>query len=132
MSKELSWLAWTVAMTALFWAPYVLNRGAVRGVWGIFANPSANDLPLSPWAQRAQRAHTNAVENLVLFAPAVLCVVADGRTDAVTTTACAVYFWSRLAHFAVYTAGVPVVRTLAFFGGWGATMALVAREVGIL
>jgi uncharacterized MAPEG superfamily protein len=132
MSKELTWLAWTVAMTALFWAPYVLNRGVVRGVWGLFANPSPDDVPLSAWAQRAQRAHTNAVENLVLFAPAVLCVVADGRTNALTAAACAVYFWSRLIHFAVYTAGVPVIRTLAFFGGWGATLVLLARELALL
>ena len=132
MSKELIWLAWTVAVTALFWVPYVLNRMVVRGLWGVFANPSANDLPLSAWAQRSQRAHSNAVENLVLFAPAVLCVVAGGHTDALTANACAVYFWSRVIHFGVYTAGIPVARTLAFFGGWGATMVLVARGLGIL
>ncbi|HEU5296520.1 MAG TPA: MAPEG family protein [Burkholderiaceae bacterium] len=132
MSKELTWLGLTIGATALFCLPYVLNRIAVRGLWGMFANPSPDDTALSPWAQRAQRAHTNAVENLVLFAPIVLCATQLQRADGLTALACAVYFWSRLAHFVVYTAGIPVARTLAFFGGWGATMVLAARVLGLL
>src|SRR5690348_17324885 len=57
MSKELFWLSLTLAMTALFFLPYVLNRIMVRGLWATMANPSPDDTPLSPWAQRAQRAH---------------------------------------------------------------------------
>jgi uncharacterized MAPEG superfamily protein len=38
---------------------------------------------------------------------------------------CQLYFWSRLAHAAVYTAGIPVLRTLAFTGGFVAQLALV-------
>jgi uncharacterized MAPEG superfamily protein len=132
MSKDLLWLAYTVGATALFCFPYVLNRVAVRGLWGLFANPSPDDKPLAPWAQRARAAHANAVENLVMFAPAVLCVVALQRTDSLTAGACATYFASRMVHFVVYTAGIPVARTLAFFGGWGATLVLVARVAGWL
>jgi uncharacterized MAPEG superfamily protein len=32
--------------------------------------------------------------------------------------ACAVYFWSRVAHLIVYTLGLPVFRTLAFVVGF--------------
>jgi uncharacterized MAPEG superfamily protein len=39
--------------------------------------------------------------------------------------ACAVYFWARLAHYVVYTAGIPVARTLAFTVAWLATAVLV-------
>jgi uncharacterized MAPEG superfamily protein len=39
--------------------------------------------------------------------------------------ACALYFWSRLAHVAVYTAGLPIGRTLAFTGGFVAQAILV-------
>ena len=80
MSKELYWLSLTLAMTALFWAPYVLNRMVVRGLLGTMANPSPGDAPLAPWAERAKRAHSNALENLALFAPAVLAVHALGCT----------------------------------------------------
>ena len=35
-----------------------------------------------------------------------------------TVLACAVYFWSRVAHLIVYTLGLPVFRTLAFTVGF--------------
>lgn len=132
MSKDLYWFALTLAMTALLAFPYVLNRIAVRGLMGAMANPSDGDKPVPPWAQRAQRAHANAVENLVLFAPAVLAVQVIGRADGLTATACALYFFSRLVHYLVYAAGIPVARTLAFFGGWAGIAILVARLLGLV
>lgn len=130
MTPELRWLTLTLAMTALFAFPYVLNRIAVRGLAGALANPAPDDRPLAAWAQRAQRAHANAVENLVLFAPAALAVHVLGRGDGLTAAACATYFLARLAHFLAYTAGIPGLRTLAFFVGWGAVAVLVARLAG--
>ena len=47
---------------------------AVLGLTGVFANPSAGDKRLARWAERAKRAHANAVENLVIFAPAAIAV----------------------------------------------------------
>lgn len=132
MSKELWWLALTLAMTALFAFPYVLNRIAVRGLMGAMANPSPDDRPVPAWARRAQCAHANAVENLVVFAPAVLAVQVANRGDSLTAAACGLYFVSRLLHYVVYTAGVPVVRTLSFFGGWAGIAILIARLLGWL
>ena len=132
MTTELHWLALTLAATALFPFPYVINRIAVRGPMGALNNPSADDKPLAPWAQRAQRAHANAIENLMLFAPAALAVHVTAVGNAMTATACAVYFFTRVLHYLAYTAGVPGVRTLAFFAGWGASVALVARLLGWL
>lgn len=130
ISKELYWLTLTLGMTALMAFPYVLNRIAVRGLAGVLANPTPSDKPQAEWAQRAQRAHANAVENLVLFAPAALAVHLLQRGDGFTTIACALFLSSRLVHYVVYTLGIPVLRTLAFFGGWTATMMLVARLLG--
>lgn len=39
--------------------------------------PSTDDAPESAWAQRLQRAHISAVENLVLFASLVLILNAE-------------------------------------------------------
>jgi uncharacterized MAPEG superfamily protein len=127
MSKELFWLALTVAMTLLFWVPYILDRANVRGLTGAMANPSPADKPQSAWAQRMMNAHTNAVENLVLFAPLVLIVEMLKLNNSTTALACAVYFWARLAHFIVYSAGIAVARTLAFTVAWLALMVLVLR-----
>jgi uncharacterized MAPEG superfamily protein len=125
MSRELFWLVLTVAMTGLLWMPYILDRIMVRGLVGAMANPSPNDKAQSPWARRMMAAHTNAVENLVIFAPLVLIVQVLSIATAATAFACALYFWSRLAHVVVYTLGIPVLRTLSFTGGFVAQALLV-------
>jgi len=132
MSKELLWLTLTVILTGLMWVPYILDRIMVRGLMGAMDNPSRRDKPQSAWAQRLYFAHTNAVENLVIFAPLVLILDAQGHSTAATATACAVYFWARLAHAVVYTMGVPVLRTLAFAVGFVAQVALVLAVFGQL
>jgi uncharacterized MAPEG superfamily protein len=118
MSKELFWLVVTVIMTGLIWLPYILDRLMVRGLMPTLANPSPNDKPQSAWAQRMMAAHDNAVQNLVIFAPLVLVAQVIGALNPTTAFAAALYFWSRLAHVVVYTLGIPVLRTLAFTGGF--------------
>lgn len=130
MSKELYWLMWTVVLTGLLWVPYILDRIMVRGTMGAMANPSPTDAPQSAWAQRMIAAHTNAVENLVVFAPLVLIAHALNLHTAATAFACALYFWSRLAHVVVYTAGIPVVRTLTFAGGFVGQAILALAIIG--
>jgi uncharacterized MAPEG superfamily protein len=130
MSRELLWLTLTVILTGLLWIPYVLDRIMTRGLMGAMANPSRNDTPQSAWAQRLYFAHTNAVENLIIFAALVLILDAEGRSTAATVTACAVYFWARLAHVIVYALGIPVVRTLAFAAGFVAQVTLVLAIFG--
>lgn len=125
MSTETFWLVLTIAMTGLFWVPYILDRTAVRGLVGAMANPSPTEKPQSPWARRMMAAHTNAVENLVIFAPLVLIAQQLNVTGPATAFACVLYFWSRLAHYIVYSLGIPVLRTLAFVGGFVAQVGLV-------
>jgi uncharacterized MAPEG superfamily protein len=132
MSRELLWLTLTVILTGVLWIPYILDRIMVRGLMGAMANPSRNDKPQSAWAQRLYFAHTNAVENLIIFAALVLILDSNGHNTESTAIACAVYFWSRLAHVVVYTMGIPVLRTLAFSVGFVAQVALVLAVFGKL
>ena len=132
MSQELMWLTLTVILTGLMWVPYILDRAMVRGLMGAMANPSRNDKPQSPWAQRLYFAHTNAVENLVIFATLVLILNAMQHSTQSTVIACAVYFWARLAHAIIYAMGVPVLRTLAFTVGFLAQVVLVIAIFGKL
>jgi uncharacterized MAPEG superfamily protein len=132
MSRELLWLTLTVILTGLMWVPYVLDRILVRGLMGAMANPSRNDKPQSPWAQRLYFAHTNAVENLVVFAALVLILDSLGYSTDRTAIACAVYFWARLAHVLVYAFGIPVLRTLAFAVGFAAQVVLALAIFGIV
>jgi len=132
MSRELMWLTFTVILTGVLWIPYILDRMMVRGLWATMANPARDDKPQSPWAQRLYFAHTNAVDNLVVFAPLVLILDNIGYSSRGTVIACAVYFWARLAHAIVYALGVPVLRTLAFCVGFLAQAALVLAIFGKL
>jgi len=68
MKPELFWLALTATMTGLFWIPYILNRAFRRGIPAAFQTPRMEEASVeAEWAQRARRAHSNAVENLVVF-----------------------------------------------------------------
>ena len=118
MTTELYWLTLTVLMTALYWVPYILDRIVSLGLWPALSEGKPLPGRQSVWADRAMQAHQNAVENLVIFAPAVLIAHALGVTTAATKSAAMTYFFARLVHFIVYTANVPVVRTLAFTAGW--------------
>lgn len=125
MTTELYWLTLTVLMTAVFWVPYILDRLVVRGVVGAVTDTKPETgAPHSLWGQRARQAHQNAVENLMIFAPAVLVAHALNISTSTTQAAVVVYFFARLVHFLVYTTGIPLVRTLSFAVGWGAQIAI--------
>jgi uncharacterized MAPEG superfamily protein len=117
MKPELFYLALVTALTGLLWVPYVLDRLAVRGLMDAVGYPD-NPKPQSPWAQRLMKAHANAVENLVVFAPLVLLAQALGVSGPAIGLSAAVYFWARVVHALSYTLAVPWVRTLAFTAGF--------------
>ena len=117
MKTELLYLALVTAFTGLLWVPYILDRVMVRGLMEAVSYPE-NPKPQSPWAQRLMKAHLNAVENLVVFAPLVLLAQATGVSSAAIATAAVVYFWARVVHAVGYTFAVPWVRTLAFTVGF--------------
>jgi len=115
MKPEIFWLAATATMTMLMWVPYILNRTARQGLPKALATPSMTAAPVEvEWAQRAKRAHANSVENLVVFVSLVAASQLAGISNSMTALGAAIYFWSRLVYYIVYTAGVPVLRTLSF------------------
>ena len=117
-----------VAMTALMWLSYTVALILRGGLMAAMGNRDA--VPALPaWAERAKRAHGNAVENLVLFAPAVLGAAFVDPASPIVIAATHVYLVTRLVHYAVYVAGVPVVRTLAFVTGWGATLVILGTAL---
>ena len=126
MTTELYWLTLTALMTALFWVPYVLNRMVVTGLGGTLAGRSPKSEGHSDWANRAIKAHYNAIENLAVFAPAVLIAHALGVSNGAIKAAVVVYFFARLAHYVAYSTAIPVARTLTFTAGWLAQIVIIA------
>src|SRR5258707_14185770 len=118
VTTELYWLTLTVLMTALFWMPYVLNRVVVGGLGGTLAGAPPESGAHSSWAQRAIKAHTNAVENLASVAPAVLIAYVLNISTPATKVAIVVDFFARLLNFMAYSAEIPSPPTLPFTTGW--------------
>lgn len=116
MTPELSWLS----ATALLFFLYILgeivtaNRQFKLGdLLGPRDNLGAYGAPLS----RAKRATANMIEMMCMFVPLVLVAVLSERTNQWTELGCMLFFFSRLLFAPLYWFGVPVVRTLAYFGG---------------
>lgn len=132
MTKELFWLTLTVILTGLIWVPYIIDRVMVRGLWDSMGHPFRHERPQSPWAQRMMHAHANAVENLVVFGFLVLITdVLNIRTE-LTAWACAIYFWTRLAHLLVYAFGTPGLRTVTFTVGFICQAILALTIFGVI
>jgi uncharacterized MAPEG superfamily protein len=110
MKPELMWLLWAVALT--FAQMLVAVSGATLQV-GLprLAGNREGLAQCTGWAGRAQRAHYNMLESLVLFAALVLAAVVAGRTNSTTLLGAQLFFWARLVYAFVYLAGIPWLRT---------------------
>jgi len=110
MSPDLKFLVWSVALTAVQMVVAVLFAIQQVGLPRLAGN--RDGLPAATgMAGRAQRAHRNMLESLVLFAALVLVAQAIGKANAATALGAQLFFWGRLAYAIVYLAGVPWIRT---------------------
>ena len=130
LTTELFWLTLTILITALMWLPYILNRMLEQGIGTALWDPQGETRTNVVWADRMMRAHHNAVENLIIFAPLVLILHLTQQTNGLTETACAVYFFARLAHYVVFTFGVPLLRVLVFMLSVAAQLSLALTILG--
>jgi len=128
MTSELIGLTWVTTLTAVMWMPYILNMIAVRGLVNAVGYPD-DPAPLSPWAAKMKAAHSNAVENLVVFAALVLIANVANVSNATTVLACQIYFWARLVHLLSYTFAIPWIRTLSFVAGFACQVLLVLQLI---
>lgn len=130
LSPELRSLAQVATFTGVLWVPLIANRLRELGVWPALRNPEPDARPHAAWAWRLANAHRNALENLAVFAPLALAVQLQGLGNGTTALASQAFVVARVAHAVIYTAGVPVLRTLAFLAGFGAQMVLAGHLLG--
>jgi uncharacterized MAPEG superfamily protein len=110
MSLELKLLVWSVALA--FAQCLVAVTGAVLQVGLPKLAGNREDLPaITGWAGRAERAHRNMLQSLVLFTALVLAAQVTSKLDATTALGAQLFFWARLAYAAVYVIGLPWIRT---------------------
>jgi uncharacterized MAPEG superfamily protein len=113
MKPELMLLVWSVLLTFLQMLVAVGTASLLVGLPALVGNREG--LPvLTGWAGRAQRAHRNMLESLVLFAAVVLVAAVTDKTNSITLLGAQLYFWARLGYAVVYFVGIPWVRTLVW------------------
>lgn len=102
-----------LALANIMWAANVRTKQ-----YGIEWNMGARDAqmpPLDPRAGRLLRAQANLYETLPLFIGALLGAAALDNFGWKTQIGASLYFLGRLIYLPLYAAGIPKVRTLAWF-----------------
>ncbi len=126
MTTDLVYLIAAAVLTLTMPTVVLAGRMAVPGgvAWALGNRHTPLEIPA--WAERAQRAHANMIENLAPFAILVLAAHAAGKTGDAVSLGAAIFFWARVGHFLVYTAGVIGVRTALFFVGLAGEIVILA------
>jgi uncharacterized MAPEG superfamily protein len=118
MSPALTLLMWSVALTFLQMLVAVSGASLQVGLPKLAGN--RDDVPrLTGWPARAQRAHYNMLENMVLFATLVLIAELVDKDTAMIRLGAQLFFWSRLAYAIIFISGIPWARTAV----WGVSVA---------
>ena len=118
MTPELMYLVWSAAWTVILVVIAVAGATLEVGLPKLAGN--RDGLPeMSGWAGRAARAHRNMLESLILFAVLVVAAHLSGVHNGMTLLGAQLFFWGRVAHAAIYLAGIPWLRTVA----WGVSIA---------
>ena len=113
MPIELQLLVWAAILTLIQMLVAVLGAQSQVGLPVLAGN--RDSVPaLTGWALRAQRAHVNMLESLVIFAVFVLVAFAAGRLNETTALGAQIFFWGRVGYALVYVIGVPWLRTLVW------------------
>jgi uncharacterized MAPEG superfamily protein len=113
MTPDLRLLLWSLALTCIDVVVAAMAASAEIGP-GTLAGNRETHAALHGFAGRAQRAHRNMLESLPLFIALVLIAQATKTTNTTTLIGCQLFFWGRLAHWLIYLAGIPWLRTLAW------------------
>ena len=110
MTPLLMLLVWSVALTFVQMLIAASTAQMQVGIPRLLGN--RDDMPkLTGLAGRAQRAHVNMLESLVLFAALVLVAHIAGKANATAVLGAQLFFWARVAYAVIYLAGIPMVRT---------------------
>lgn len=110
MKPELMLLVWAVALTVVQMLVAVTGAFTQVGLTPLVGNREGFPA-LTGWAGRADRAHHNMLENLVLFAALVLAAALLNKTNDMTLLGAQIFFWARVVYAGVYIAGIPWLRT---------------------
>ena len=131
LNTDMRLLAYTALVCILMWIPYILaaiKTFGLKRMAGAYPTPNYSALP--QWAQRLNRAHMNLVENIGPFAVLVIVAQLTGAANTMTALGAQLFFYARLVQIVAHTAGIPWVRTGAFFVGWIGNIIILVQILG--
>jgi uncharacterized MAPEG superfamily protein len=110
MSIDLQMLVWSAALALV---QMLVSVVAAQGQVGLpmLAGNREGMPALTGLALRAQRAHFNMLESLILFAIVVLVAHVTNMANERTALGAQLFFFGRLAYGLVYLFGIPWLRT---------------------
>jgi uncharacterized MAPEG superfamily protein len=110
MSFELTMLLWSAILTLVQMVVAAFGAMLRVGLPTLVGNREGMP-PLTGWAGRAERAHRNMLESLIVFAVLVLVTEITNRNNWLTGLGSELFVGGRLAYAIVYIVGVPWLRT---------------------
>lgn len=128
MTPELTALALAALLQAVQFAVYSI--AAQRQVGTTYAaGPRDHPLQLTGIAGRLQRALNNHFEGLVLFTIAVLLVTLSDQSSSLTRGCAWAYLGARILYVPAYAFGLAPWRSLIWFVGFFATLAMIVATL---
>jgi uncharacterized MAPEG superfamily protein len=109
----MTYLVWAAAL-AMLQLMIAIVGAATQVPLPVLAGNRETAIECRGWVGRAQRAHRNILESLVLFAILVLVAHVTGKANAMTALGATMYFWGRVVYTAIYILGITWVRSLVF------------------
>jgi uncharacterized MAPEG superfamily protein len=114
MTIELSLLAASVVLGILHIIIVSHLQSWQRGYWWTASSREQSVAPLTGIAGRAERALRNYLETFPFFAAAILVVTVTNTHNWLTMWGAHFYFWGRIAYAILYTADLPLARSLVW------------------
>lgn len=126
MTIELAMLVYAGLLSLVLAAATIVVH--LRSFGGAAIRSSREGYPaLEGLPGRVVRAHANHNEALLPFAVTVLALAALGRSTAWTIGGAELFLAARLSHAGLYLAGVPMLRSIAYYAGMAATIMLACQ-----
>jgi uncharacterized MAPEG superfamily protein len=129
MTTELTMLAYSAALLLVLVLIQATSGVVAQGVPAMAGNRDGLPEP-KPFQARTKRLVDNHREGLTLIAPMILVAALAHVSNATTVLGAQLFFYSRVAHAALYLLGVPWIRPLAWGVGLAGTIMVLAPLLG--
>jgi len=129
MTTDLTMLTASALLTGILVMPDGLAKMTLWPTREVLGNRESPPR-LPPWAERAERARRNMLENFPHFAVFVLVAHAAGLSNEQTALGAGMFFWARLVHGVVYITGTWRLRAPAYFTGVAGEWLIISRLLG--